>query len=99
MIEQHTRIALEQQQWTIVVNEVSPVPHQTSFIELWKMYANGVAVTLSIYDEEGQFVVYTDVGHAMSGSNRTESGRFSTINAALQQLIQACYQWDGTWET
>ena len=99
MIEQHTRSALEQQQWIIVVNEASPVPHKMSLIELWKMYANGVAVTLSIQEEAGQFVVYEAVGHAMSGSNRTESGRFSTVNAALHQLIQACHQWDGTWET
>jgi hypothetical protein len=99
MIEQHTRSALEQQQWTIVVNEASLVHHKASLIELWKMYANGVAVTLSIQEEAGQFVVYEAVGHAMTGSNQTESGRFSTVKAALQQLIQSCYQWDGTWET
>jgi hypothetical protein len=34
MIEQHTRAALEQQQWTIVVNKVSPLPHKASLIIL-----------------------------------------------------------------
>jgi hypothetical protein len=98
MLEPQTRTALKQQQWTIVVSEVNRAPHQAS-LELWKMYANGVAVTLSIHDEEGQFVVYTSVGHAGTGTNRAEDGRFSTVDAAIQQLIQACYRWDRTWET
>jgi hypothetical protein len=98
MLEQHVRTALEQQQWTFVVKDVSPLPRQGSLIELWKMFANGVAITLSIYSEEGQFVVYEDVGHAASGTNRTEYGRFSTENAAVQQVIKACNRWDGIWE-
>jgi hypothetical protein len=99
MLDQQTRAALEQQQWSIDVNDVSPIPHKTSFVELWKMYANGVAVTLSIQHEQGQFVVYADVGHAAAGTNRIEYGRFSTLDAAVAQLIQACYQYDGAWET
>lgn len=97
MIEQHTRTALEQQQWTVVVNDVSPL--KASLVELWKMYANGVAVRLSIQDEEGQFVVYADVGHAAAGTNRIESGRFSTRNDAVVQLIQECSHYDRAWET
>jgi hypothetical protein len=99
MIEQQTRTALEQQQWVVVINQVNPVPPKASLIQLWKTYANGLAVTLSIHDEAGQFVVYIDVGHAMTGSNRTEYGRFSTVEVAIQQLIQECYRWDRTWET
>ena len=99
IIDQFTRTALQQQQWTIVINEASPVPPRASLIELWKMYANGVAVTLSIQEEAGQFVLHTDVGHAMTGSNRVESVRFSTGDATVQRLVQECQQWDRTWET
>lgn len=98
-IEQHTRTALEQQQWTIVVNDVCPLPLKASFVELWKMYANGVAVKLSIQDEQGQFALYADVGHAAAGTNRIQSGRFSTLNDAVAQLIQECAQYDSAWET
>ena len=99
IIDQLTRIALEQQQWTITVNETNSVPSKAALIELWKMYANGVAVTLSIQEEAEQFVLYTDVGHAMTGSNRVESDRFSTGDAAVHRLVQECQQWDRTWET
>jgi hypothetical protein len=34
MIEQPTRTALEQQHWTIVVNDVRTLPHKASFVEL-----------------------------------------------------------------
>lgn len=99
MIEQQLRAVLEQQQWTLVVNTASPASPPTALAVVWKMYANGVAVTLSIHDEEGEFVVYTDVGHAGAGTKRTESGRFSSLDAATHHLIQACSQWDSTWET
>jgi hypothetical protein len=99
MIDQQMRAALEQQQWTIVVNDVSPLPHKGSFIELWKVYANGVAVRLTTQNEQGQFVVYADVGHAAAGTNRIEYGRFSTLKAAVDQLIQECSQYDSAWET
>jgi hypothetical protein len=99
MIDQDMRAALEQQQWTIVVNDVSPLPLKASLIELWKMYANGVAVRLSTQNEQGQFVVYADVGHAAAGTNRIEYGRFSTLKAAVDQLIQECSQYDRAWET
>ena len=99
MLDQHTRAALEQQQWTIVANDVSPLPLKASFVELWKMFANGVAVRLSVQDEQGQFVVYADVGHAAAGTNRIESGRFSTLNDAVDLLIQECSHYDRAWET
>jgi hypothetical protein len=98
MLEEYTRIELKQRQWTVAVNDVTPLPHKASLIELWKMYTNGVAITLSIHHEKGQFVVYEDVGHAASGTNRTEHGRFSTVDTAVQQMLQACYEWDSTWE-
>jgi hypothetical protein len=99
MLDQHRRAALEQQQWIIDVHDVSPLPHNASLVELWKMYANGVAVTLSIQNEQGQFVVYADVGHAAAGTNRIECGRFSGLDAAVDQLIQTCCLYDGAWET
>jgi len=99
MLDHHTRAALEQQQWIIDVNDVSPLPHQASLIVLWKMYANGVAVRLSVQDEQGQFVVHASVGHASTGTNIIEYGEFSTLDAAVDQLIQACSQYDGAWET
>ena len=91
-------VALEHQQWTIVVNDVSPVGHKTLFIKVWKVYANGVAVTVSVQHEQEQFVLYTDLGHSGSGTNRTENGRFSTVEAASHRLIQECNGWDRTWE-
>ena len=90
--------ALERQQWKIVINDMSPVGHQAVFTRLWKVYANGVAVTLSIQLEEEQFVLYTDLGHAGSRTNRTENGRFSTLEAATNRLIQECSGWDRTWD-
>jgi hypothetical protein len=99
MLDQQRRAALEQQQWSIDVNDVSPLPHQASLIELWKVYANGVAVRLSIQHEQGQFLVYADVGHASTGTNTIEYGRFSTRNAAVEQLIQECAHYDRAWET
>ena len=90
--------ALEHQQWTIVVNDVSPVGQKTVIIKAWKVYANGVAVTVSVQHEHEQFVLYTDLGHSGSGTNRTENGRFSTLEAASQRLIQECNGWDRTWE-
>jgi hypothetical protein len=98
MLEEYTRTELKQRQWTVAVNNVTPLPHKASFNVLWKMYTNGVAIMLSIHHDEGQFVVYEDVGHAASGTNRTEHGRFSTVNAAVQQLLQVCYESDSTWE-
>ena len=89
---------LERQQWTIVINDISPVGHHALFTRLWKIYANGVSVTLSIQGDEGQFVLYTDLGHSGSGTNRTENGRFSTLDAASNRLIQECKGWDRTWE-
>jgi len=91
-------VALERQQWKIVINDMSPVGHQAVFTRLWKVYANGVAVTLSIQVEEEQFVLYTDLGHARSRTNRTENGRFSTLEAASNRLIQECSGWDRTWD-
>ena len=91
-------IALEHQQWNIVINDLSPVGHQAVFTRLWKVYANGVAVTLSIQVEEEKFVLYTDLGHAGSRTNRTENGRFPTLEAASNRLIQECSGWDRTWE-
>jgi hypothetical protein len=43
-------------------------------------------------------VLYTDLGHSGSGTNRTENGRFSTLDAASNRLIQECSGWDRTWE-
>jgi hypothetical protein len=63
------------------------------------MFANGVAVRLAIQDEAGQFVVYASVGHASTGTNRIEYGRFSTLNAAVDRLIQECSQYDRAWES
>ena len=91
-------VALECQQWKIVINDLNPVGHQAVFTRLWKVYANGVAVTLSIQVEEEQFVLYTDLGHAGSMTNRTENGRFSNLEAASSRLIQECNGWDRTWE-
>ena len=96
MIEEPARTALEQQQWICTENE-NPIRQAAPSVELWKHYTNGVALRLSIYYEEGQFVLYQDVGHAASGTNRTNCGSFSTANAAVDQLIQACYSWDATW--
>lgn len=98
MMEEHLRIALEQRQWTCVTKDVNLIPQGASLVSLWKPYTNGVAVTLSIHYEEGQFVLYEDVGHAASGTKRTNCGTFSTANTAIHQLIQACYSWDNTWE-
>ena len=98
MLEEHTRTALKQRFWTIIVNDVNLILHRVSFIVLWKTYANGIAIMLSVQDEEGQLVMYTEVGHAASGTSRTESGRFSTLHAAVHQLIQACNEWDSTWD-
>jgi hypothetical protein len=97
MMDEQTRTLLKQQQWTIVDKDVSLVTQKALF-SAWKQYANGVAITLSIHCEEDQFVLYQDVGHAASGTNRTNCGAFSTTNAAVQQLIQSCYDWDDTWE-
>ena len=90
--------ALERQQWTIVINDLSPMGHQALFTKLWKVYANGVTVTVSIQGDEGQFVLCTDLGHSGSRTNRTENGRFSTLEAASTRLIQECNGWDRTWE-
>jgi hypothetical protein len=46
-----------------------------------------------------QFVVYADVGHAAAGTNRIEAARFSTLNDAVDQLIQECSLYDRAWET
>ena len=91
-------VALEHQQWKIVISDLSPVGHQAVFTRLWKAYANGVAVTLTIQVEVEPFVLYTDLGHAGSRTNRTENGRFSTLEAASNRLIQECRGWDRTWE-
>lgn len=98
MMEKHTRTALEQRQWTCVIEDVNLVPQEAPFVSLWKQYTNGVAVTLYVHYKEGQFVLYQDVGHAASGTKRTNCGTFSTANAAVHQLIQACSSWDNTWE-
>jgi hypothetical protein len=99
MLDQQRRAALRQQQWIVDVNDVSPLPHQASLIESWKVYANGVAVRLSIQVEQGQFVVYAAVGHASMGTNTIEYGRFSTLNVAVDQLIEECAHYDRAWET
>jgi hypothetical protein len=98
MIAQEIRSALQEQQWTIVVAEENP-PSQATLIELWKTFANGVAITLSVHHDQGQFVLYEDVGHAASGTKRTALDRCSTLDTAIQQMIQECRQWDRVWET
>lgn len=102
MIEAQTRTALQERQWVVVdkhVNDVNVVPPEGPLVELWKQYANGVAIALSIHYEGDQFVLYQDVGHAASGNNRTNCGTSPTVNAALHQLIEASRSWDSTWET
>ena len=98
MMQEHARTALEQRQWTCVTEDMNLIPQGASFVTLWKQYTNGVAITLSIHSEDGQFVLYEDVGHAASGTKRTNCGTFSTADAAVHQLIQACSSWDDTWE-
>lgn len=97
MFDEQARVTLEQQQWTCVTENVNLVSPEAPFVELWKQYINGVAVTLSIHYEEGLFVLYEDVGHAASGTKRTNCGTFPSANAAVHHLIQACYSWDDTW--
>jgi hypothetical protein len=97
MIEEHTWTHLQQRQWICDVEDVNLVPQGASFVSLWKQYTNGVAVALSIHSENGQFALYKDVGHAASGTKRTNCGTFSTADAAVHQLIQECYSWDNTW--
>ena len=98
MIEEQTRTALQERQWVVVDKNVNVVPPEGLVVELWKQYANGVAIALSIFYEGDQFVLYQDVGHAASGTNRTNCGAFPTVNAALHQLIEASYGWDSTWD-
>jgi hypothetical protein len=98
MIAQEIRSALQEQQWTIVVAEENP-PSQAPLIVLWKTFANGVAITLSVHHEQGQFVVYEDVGHAASGTKRTELDQSSTLDTVIHQMILECQQWDRIWET
>lgn len=97
MIEEHTWTDLQQRQWICDVEDVNLIPQGVSFVSLWKQYTNGVAITLSIHSENGQFALYQDVGHAASGTKRTNCGTFSTADAAVHQLIQECYSWDNTW--
>lgn len=97
MIEENTWTDLQQRQWICDVEDVNLIPQGASFVSLWKQYTNGVAITLSIHAEDGQFVLDQDVGHAASGTKRTNCGTFSTTDAAIHQLIQACYSWDNTW--
>ena len=96
MIEEHTRTDLQQGQWICDLEDVNLVPQGVSFVSLWKQYTNGVAITLSIQSENGQFVLYQDAGHA-AGTKRTNCGTFSTVEAAIHQLIQECDSWDNTW--
>jgi len=95
MMEEQTQKALQERQW-IVVKDVTLMPQKVPVVELWKQYANGVAIALSIQCEGDQFVLYQDVGH-VAGTNRTNCGTFSTANAAIHQLIEASYSWDDTW--
>ena len=97
MIEEHTWTDLQQRQWICDVEDVNLIPQGASFVSLWKQYTNGVAIMLSIHSEDGQFVLYQDVGHAASGTKRTNCGTFLTADAAVHQLIQECYSWDNTW--
>ncbi len=64
MIEEHTWTDLQQRQWICDVEDVNLIPQGASFVSLWKQYTNGVAIMLSIHSEDGQFVLYQDVGHA-----------------------------------
>jgi hypothetical protein len=98
MIEEQTRTALQERQWVVVDKNVNLMPPEGLLIELWKQYANGVAIALFLQYEGDQFVLYQDVGHAGSGTNRTNCGTFPTANAALHQLIAASYSWDSTWD-
>ncbi|MBD2083416.1 hypothetical protein NDI49_14515 [Trichocoleus sp. ST-U3] len=97
MIEENTRTDLQQRQWICDVKDINLIPQGASFVSLWKQYTNGVAITLSIYSEDGQFALYQNVGHAASGTKRTNCGTFSTADAAVHQLIQECDGWDNTW--
>lgn len=97
MFDEQTRTALQQRQWTCVTKNANLVAPESPLVELWKHYTNGVAVTLSIDYQEGQFVVYEDVGHAACGTKRTNCGTFATANAAVHHLLQTCYSWDDTW--
>ncbi|MBD1840062.1 hypothetical protein H6F78_04775 [Coleofasciculus sp. FACHB-64] len=97
MIEENTRTDLQQRQWIFDVKDINLIPQGASFVSLWKQYTNGVAIALSIHSENGQFALYQDVGHAASGTKRTNCGTFSTADAAVHQLIQECDSWDNTW--
>jgi hypothetical protein len=98
ILEEHTQIELKQRQWTVVSKDVNTVPQTHSFIVVQKMYINGIDVMLSIHYDENQFVLYRDLGHAASGTKRIIQGTFSTLNAAVQQMLQVCDEWDSTWE-
>jgi|SRR5215213_5481246 len=98
MLEEHTRTELEQRQWSVVSKDMNMVPEKHSFIELQKTYINGIDIRLSIQYGEGQFVLYKDLGHAASGTNRVIEGTFSSLNAAVQHMLQVCSEWDSTWE-
>jgi hypothetical protein len=97
MIEQQMRDVLERQEWLIAVNEAGPGAEDRPLVELWKPFADMMAITISIQEEAGQFVIYEDVGHAAAGTNRLEYGRFSTAKAAIDELPQVCYRWDSVW--
>ena len=88
---------MEEQQWLIAVDEAGPRAENRAFVELWKPFADGVVVRISIREEAGEFVIYEDVGHSAAGTNRLEAGRFSTAEAAVEALIQACDRWDSVW--
>jgi hypothetical protein len=44
MLEEHTRIALEQRQWSVVSKDMSTVPARHSFIEVQKTYIDGINI-------------------------------------------------------
>ena len=98
MIEQHIQDVLEQRQWTIIVNDVSPIARIESLIVLWKMYADHMTVTLTIREEDHQFKFYTDLGH-WTGTDRVASSKFSTLEAAMDHLVQECGRLDAMYET
>jgi hypothetical protein len=97
MLDQQTQNALREQKWLIAVNEAGPAGENGPLVRLWKPFADGVAVTVFIREEAGEFVVYEDVGHSAAGTNRIEAGRFSTTEAAVAELIEACQRYDRVW--
>ena len=98
MLEEHTRQELERRLWIVVDENANISLQKATLLVLQKTYTNGVDVMLSIHYEEGQYRVYRDVGHAASGTNRTNQGTFSTVNTAVQALVEECYEWDLAWE-